>query len=48
MLEDEDYPKHWKENSISEIDIQDEFTQILEYFKQIKWNHYELSNFAKL
>ncbi|MBX9808942.1 coproporphyrinogen III oxidase family protein [Candidatus Gracilibacteria bacterium] len=47
MLEDEDYPKHWKENSISEIDIQDEFTQILEYFEQVEWNHYELSNFAK-
>lgn len=47
MLEDEKYPKHWKENSLTEIELQTEFIEILEYFDSIGWNHYELSNFAK-
>ncbi len=47
MLEDEAYPKHWKSLSITEKDMQDEFTAIMEYFGKQGWNHYELSNFAK-
>jgi oxygen-independent coproporphyrinogen III oxidase len=47
MLEDEAYPKHWKENSISDSELQDEFLQIIEYFSSLGWHHYELSNFAK-
>jgi oxygen-independent coproporphyrinogen III oxidase len=47
MLEDEKYPKHWKENSITEIEIQSEFLAIIDYFDSIGWHHYELSNFAK-
>jgi coproporphyrinogen III oxidase-like Fe-S oxidoreductase len=47
MLEDEAYPKHWKDLSITEIEIQKEFLEIMEYFKSLGWNHYELSNFAK-
>ena len=47
MLEDELYPKSWKSLSLSEKDIQEEFLEILEYFGEIEWNQYELSNFAK-
>ncbi len=47
MLEDENYPKHWKENSLSENEIQEEFLEIMEYFEFLRWNHYELSNWAK-
>lgn len=47
MLEDEKYPKNWKENSLSENEIQKEFLEIMEYFESLRWNHYELSNFAK-
>ena len=47
MLEDESYPKDWKSNSISESELQSEFTEIIDYFDSIWWNHYELSNFAK-
>ncbi len=47
MLEDEKYPKHWKANSISEIELQGEFLDIIEYFKSLGWDHYELSNWAK-
>ncbi len=47
MLEDEDYPKNWRKNSITESELQSEFTEIIEYFWSIWWTHYELSNFAK-
>ncbi len=47
MLEDEKYPKHWKTNSITEVEMQKEFLDIMEYFDSIGWHHYELSNFAK-
>lgn len=47
MLEQENYPKHWKENSLSEDKIQEEFLEIMEYFETLGWNHYELSNWAK-
>ncbi len=47
MLEDEKYPKDWKENSLTEEEIQSEFLEILGYFEMQNWNHYELSNFAK-
>jgi hypothetical protein len=33
MLEDEDYPKHWKSASIGENEIQDEFISIMDYFE---------------
>ncbi|MBX9809603.1 radical SAM protein [Candidatus Gracilibacteria bacterium] len=47
MLEDEDYPKNWEKNSITELELQGEFNEIIEYFRSIGWTHYELSNFAK-
>ena len=47
MLEDEEYPKNWKTNSITESELQSEFIEIIEYFRSINWTHYELSNFAK-
>jgi oxygen-independent coproporphyrinogen-3 oxidase len=47
MLEDESYPKHWRENSITESEMQREFLDIMAYFQSIGWHHYELSNFAK-
>ena len=47
MLEDEEYPKHWKEKSIRELELQKEFLDIMKYFESIGWHHYELSNFAK-
>ena len=47
MLEDESYPKHWRENSITADDMQTEFLAIMDYFESIWWHHYELSNFAK-
>ena len=47
MLEDEEYPKHWKSNSITELEMQSEFLEIMDYFDSIWWHHYELSNFAK-
>ncbi len=33
MLEDESYPKHWRENSITEDDMQIEFLAIMDYFE---------------
>ncbi|MBC7498529.1 radical SAM protein [Candidatus Gracilibacteria bacterium] len=47
MLEDESYPKHWRENSITEDEMQSDFIAIMEYFKTIGWHHYELSNWAR-
>lgn len=47
MLEDEKYPKDWKENSLTEEEIQSEFLEILSYFEEKNWHHYELSNFSK-
>ena len=47
MLEDESYPKHWRENSITEDDMQIEFLAIMDYFESTWWYHYELSNFGK-
>lgn len=35
MLEDESYPKDWKSNSISESELQSEFTEIIDYFDSI-------------
>ena len=46
ILEDEKYPKDWKENSLTETEIQKEFLNILGYFEWKNWNHYELSNFS--
>ncbi len=47
MLEDEEYPKHWRVNSITEDEMQDEFLAIMDYFESTWWHHYELSNWAK-
>ncbi len=47
MLEDEEYPKHWRVNSITEDEMQSEFLAIMDYFESTWWHHYELSNFAK-
>ena len=47
MLEDEKYPKHWKENSITEDEMQSEFLAIMEYLDSLWWHHYELSNWAR-
>ena len=47
MLEDEKYPKSWKENSLIEDALQKEFLSIMEYFGSIWWSHYELSNFSR-
>lgn len=47
ILEDEKYPKDWKANSLTEIEIQKEFLDILGYFEWKNWNHYELSNFSR-
>lgn len=47
MLEDELYPKDWKNNSLTEEAIQKEFLDILDYFDTLGWNHYEVSNFSK-
>jgi oxygen-independent coproporphyrinogen-3 oxidase len=47
MLEDEKYPKHWKENSITEIEMQSEFLAIMDYLGSIGWHHYEFSNWAR-
>jgi hypothetical protein len=35
MLEDEDYPKHWKSNSITAEELQSEFIAIMDYFESI-------------
>lgn len=47
MLEDEKYPKHWRMNSITELEMQSEFLAIMDYFDSIGWHHYELSNWAR-
>lgn len=47
MLEDEKYPKHWRENSITEDEMQSEFLAIMEYLDSLGWHHYELSNWAR-
>lgn len=48
MLEDELYPKDWKENSLTEEQIQQEFIAIMDFFEMKWWHHYELSNFSKV
>jgi len=35
MLEDEKYPKTWKENSLAPDAMQKEFLSIMEYFESI-------------
>ncbi len=35
MLEDEKYPKSWKENSLAPDDMQKEFLSIMKYFESI-------------
>lgn len=46
LLEDEKYPKHWRECSIAPRAIQQEYLDIVEYFEEKNWNHYEISNFS--
>lgn len=47
MLEEWLYPKDWKEHSITEKDMEHEYSEICRYLKDIGWNHYEISNWAK-
>lgn len=47
MLEDGNYPGDWRQHSISEEEIQEDFLPIVTYFEKIGWNHYEISNFSK-
>ncbi len=47
MLEDEAYPRHWKENWITEDEMQSEFLAIMDYLESTWWHHYELSNWAR-
>ena len=47
MLEEGMYPKDWKKNSINEIEIEQEYAAICQYFESLRWNHYEISNWAK-
>ena len=46
MLEKWLYPKSWKNHTLDEESLQDEYLEIMEYFESIGWNHYELSNWA--
>ena len=41
------YPKSWKNHTLSDADLQDEFLGIIQYFEDIWWNHYEFSNWAR-
>jgi len=47
MLEDEKYPNHWKEISLSSELFEKEFQKISDFLKEIGFLHYELSNFAR-
>ena len=47
MLEEGNYPKWWKENSVDEEAIEKEYTEICHYFESLWWHHYEISNWAK-
>lgn len=47
MLEDGLYPKDWKKNSINEMEIKQEYSEICQYFESLGWRHYEISNWAK-
>lgn len=46
MLEDDIYPSHWKQISLDEQSIQQEFLTIRETLMAHGWHHYELSNFS--
>lgn len=41
------YPKSWKSHTISDLQLQEDFLDIVEYFETLDWNHYELSNWAR-
>ncbi|GAB0175026.1 MAG: hypothetical protein HHAS10_09050 [Candidatus Altimarinota bacterium] len=47
MLENGLYPKDWKNISITEEEMEEEYRQICNYLEGIGWNHYEISNWAK-
>lgn len=47
LLEDEKYPSHWKYLCLTGSEMQREFESIIDYFDELGWNHYELSNWAK-
>ncbi len=47
MLESGEYPKSWKNHTISEYQIQEEYSEISSYFNDIGWHHYEISNWSK-
>ncbi len=47
LLEEGLYPKDWKEDSMDEEAMQQEYLAILDYFETLGWHHYEISNWAK-
>lgn len=47
MLEDGLYPADWKEYSITEKEMEKEYSAICTYFDSLWWHHYEISSWAK-
>jgi oxygen-independent coproporphyrinogen III oxidase len=47
MLENWLYPKDWVPISLSEAEMEKEYTDICWYFADIWWNHYEISNWSR-
>lgn len=47
ILEKWIYPKSWKSHTLEDDILKQEFIDVLEYFEDIWWNHYELSNWAR-
>lgn len=41
------YPKSWKNHTIDDEDIREEFIDIIAYMNTLGWHHYEFSNFAR-
>ncbi len=47
ILEDEHYPKEWKNHYLDNKDVEQEYAHIWDYLLEKWWNHYEVSNWAK-
>lgn len=47
ILEDERYPREWKEHYPTEEQVQIEYSDICDYLGERWWHHYEISNWAK-
>ena len=41
------YPKSWRNHTLDDSLIQEEFMDILDYFESLWWNHYEFSNWSQ-